>query len=917
MNSKLSSQLAMTLALSLGVAAPGFAQATNNEESDPASGDVVVLDAFEVTSGFAGSLAAAALIKQDQKVIAEVIAAEDIGKLPDVSIADALTRLTGLTTQRTNGRSQAISIRGLTGDFSTGLLNGREQVTTGLNRAVEFDQYPADLLSSVVVYKTAEADLTNQGLAGTIDLRTIRPLSKSGRVVGVNGYVQFTELGELTPGVDSIGNKFSVSYVDQNEAGTLGIAVGYSHSSTPFAGEQFQAWGYPQDGDGNYGLGGVKPYVRQSMLDRDGVMATLEFKPDDNIHTSLDLFVSKFGERQMLRGMEIPLIWSGATMQGTPTVEDGLYVDATMSNVQPVVRNDVFDRDAEPISIGWNLVVGADSAWPVTFDASYSRVTRDDLNIETWSGLGLRGNATTPDTMRIQLSPGQVPVITPTLSYADGSVLRLSDPQGWGSSDLPGNGMYGYLKGFQSKDELGQFQLSTRHDFDGGFFTDVEIGASYTDRYKRDGENPSGFLHTPNGELTLPLPPQVGTTDFSYLGIGKIYAYDPLAAWEDGVWGFRPNTDTGIVANRFQVREKVSQLYSQGSFERKLGDVNLIGNIGVRVIHTDQQSEGRSANGNSLNEVTDGDSYTDVAPSLNLNFDFGNDLYLRISAARQIARPRMFDMRASRTWGFDGSKVGNTDPNQSPWSGGGGNSQLRPWKSDAIDLSLEKYFAENRGYVAIAAFNKDLKNYIYEQQEVADFSSYPTPGGVQPSLDFGIISQPVNGEGGNVRGLEFTLSLASELINPDFKGFGVVLGGAYTDSSVQPWGPTGGDAPIAGLSRHVTQATIYYERHGFAARLSHRYRSENRQYITTFGVPNPGGDVNPNGGFSVAQPESIIDAQISYTLQGGAAEGLSFFLQAYNLNNEPLITYNNNDPRQVINYQTYGASYNLGFAYKF
>ncbi|MCF3648547.1 TonB-dependent receptor [Synoicihabitans lomoniglobus] len=915
MNTHLTPKFALALALSLGSGATGFSQ-TNAAAASDDDGDIVVLEAFQVTGGFAGSLAAAAEVKQKQAIIAEVISAEDIGKLPDISIADALTRLTGLTTQRTNGRSQAISIRGLSGDFSTGLLNGREQVSTGLNRAVEFDQYPADLLNSVVVYKTAEADLIGQGLAGTIDLQTIRPLSRTGRVVAMNGYYEWNQLGELTPGVSSTGNRFSVSYIDQNDDGTLGVAVGLSHSSKPFAGEQFQAWGYPTDGDGNFGLGGTKSYVRNSVLDRDGIMATIEYQPSDNLHMSFDVFASKFEERQMLRGMEIPLIWSGAAIQGDPTIVDGLATDLTMTNVQPVVRNDAFNREADPIAIGWNLVLGEESAWPVTFDASYSRVTRDDLNIETWSGLGLRGDAANPDTMRIQLAPGQLPVITPSLDYADGSVLKLSDPQGWGPDTLPGNGMYGYLKGFQSKDELGQLQLSTAHELD-GFFTNVEIGTSYTDRYKRDGENPSGYLHTPNGELTLALPPQIGTTDMSFLGMGEIYAYDPLKSYDNGVWGFSPNTDTGIVANRFQIREKVSQFYTEGDFERRLGDVNMTGNIGVRLIHTKQNSEGRSANGNTLNEVSDGDSYTDVSPSLNLNFDFGNDLYLRFSAARQIARPRMYDMRASRSWGFDGSKVDSNDPSQSPWSGGGGNSQLRPWKSDSIDLSLEKYFSQSRGYVAIAAFNKDLKNYIYEQQDVADFSSYPIPGGVQPTLSYGLISQPVNGEGGNVRGLEFTLSLASEMINPDFKGFGIVLGGAYTDSSVQPWGPDGGDAPIAGLSRKVTNTTVYYERGGFAVRLSHRYRSENRQYITTFGPPNPGGDVNPNGGFSVAQPESVLDAQLSYTLQDGPAEGLSVFLQAYNLSNEPLVTYNNDDPRQVINYQTYGASYSLGFAYRF
>lgn len=912
MITRINSKIALGLAFTLASGAAGFAQSADSENDE----DVITMQAFEVNAGFAGSLAAAAEVKLKQNIIAEVISAEDIGKLPDISIADSLTRLTGLTTQRTNGRSQAISIRGLSGDFSTGLLNGREQVSTGLNRAIEFDQYPADLLNSVVVYKTAEANLIGQGLAGTIDLQTIRPLDKTGRIVAASGYYEWNELGALTPGVSSTGNRFSVSYIDQNDAGTVGVAVGFSHSSKPFAGEQFQAWGYPTDGNGDYGLGGTKSYVRNSVLDRDGVMATLEFKPNENVHTSFDIFASKFGERQLLRGMEIPLIWSGASMQGTPTAQDGLLVDATMTNVQPVVRNDAFDRDAEPLAIGWNLVIGEDSEWPITFDASYSRVTRDDLNIETWSGLGLRGNATNPDTMRIQLAPGQVPVITSNLNYADGSVLKLTDPQGWGPNTLPGNGMYGYLKGFQSKDELGQLQLSTEHEMD-GFFTNIRMGASYTDRYKRDGENPSGFIHTPNGELTLPLPTQIGTTDMSFLGLGEIYAYDPLAAWETGVYGFTPNKDTGIVANRFQIREKVSQVYAQGQFEHRLGDVNMTGNIGLRVIDTDQSSEGRSANGNNLNEVKDGSSYTDVSPSLNLTFDFGNDLYLRASAARQIARPRMYDMRASRSWGFDPSLSGSNDLSRSPWSGGGGNSQLRPWESDSVDLSLEKYFTDNRGYIAVAAFNKDLKNYIYEQQSVADFSGYPIPGGVNTSLLSGLVSQPVNGEGGNVSGVEFTLSLASELINPDIKGFGLVLGGAYTDSSVQPWGPTGGDAPIAGLSRKVTNTTFYYERGGFAARLSHRYRSENRQYITTFGPPNPGGDVNPNGGFSVAQPESIFDAQVSYTVQDGPIEGMTFFLQAYNLGNEPLITYNNDDPRQVINYQTYGASYSLGASFKF
>ncbi|MBI2813842.1 MAG: TonB-dependent receptor [Opitutae bacterium] len=902
----------------LMLSAQTTAAAPDPAKKPDATGEVVVLEKFTVQAGFSGSLAAAAEMKQKQKVITEVIASEDIGKLPDISIADALTRLTGLTTQRSNGRSQAISIRGLTGDFSTGLLNGREQVTTGMNRAVEFDQYPADLLNSVVVYKTASPNLISQGLAGSIDLRTVRPLSKTGRIVAVNGYYEWNELGALTPSAKSTGNRFNFSYIDQLADGKVGIALGYSRSSKPFAGQQFQAWGYPTDSGGNFALGGMKPYVRNSVLDRDGFMGVFEYKPNNNIHSIVDIYYSKFEESQSLRGMEVPLaFWSSAVLQPGYTTSGGLITKATLTNVQPVLRNDTFVRNDKPIAIGWNLVIGKESAWPVTFDASYSKVAREDFNLELWAGIGSLGTPfTTADTMTVALTPGGIPVVTPTKNYTDGSILRISDPQGWQTWKFPATGAPGYYKGFQSKDELGQFKLSTRHKLS-RFFDAVELGFSYTDRYKKDGENPSGFPVLKSGAATAAMPASVGTTDFSYVGIGPIYAFDPLALFNSGVFNQVPNDGTDFIARRFQVREKVSQLYAQFDIDTKAGATPVTGNIGFRIIQTDQSSKGLSANGNTVNAVQAGDTYTQFAPSLNLNFDFTERSVMRFSLARQIARPRMYDLRASRTWGYNPTLSGSTSLSQSPWSGGGGNSALRPWVADSVDLSYEHYFKGNKGYVAVAGFAKKLRNFIYEQSALADFSGYPVSG-APPALRQGVVSQPMNGDGGNIRGLELTVSLASELLNENIRGFGVVIGGALTRSSIKPWGPTGGTAPIAGLSEKVANITAYYERHGFSARVSNRYRSANRQYITTFGPPNPSGDVNPNGGFSMAQPESVMDAQISYTFgKNSRMKNLSIFLQGYNLTNEPLVTYNNDDPRQVINYQKYGASYSFGAAYKF
>jgi len=893
-----------------------FAQAAS--QATAPTEDVLVLESYEVRAGFAGSLADAALMKKKQTVISEVIAAEDIGKLPDISIADALTRLTGITTQRSDGRSQQISIRGLNGDFIPGLFNGREQVTTSMNRAIDFDQYPADLLNAVVVYKTAAPSLTSQGIGGTVDLRTVRPLEKGGRVEAINGYYEWNALGALTPGAKATGNRFNLSYIDQFANRTVGVAFGYSHSSKPFAGQQFQAWGYPTDSAGNFALGGMKPYVRNSILDRDSWLGVIEYKPNENIHSTLDIFYSDFSENKLLRGMEVPLsYWSSAVIQPGSTTSGGLVTRSTLTNVQPIVRNDTFSREDKPIAIGWNLVLGAESEWPVTFDASYSKVKRNELNLELWAGIGSLGTPfTTADTMTVTLAPGQIPTVTTTKDYSNGSILRIGDPQGWQSWKFPTTGSPGYLKGFQSKDELGQFKLSTSHELS-GTFSAVEIGASYTDRYKRDGQDPSGFPVLANGAATAPMPPSVGITDFSYLGIGPIYAFDPWAYYNSGALRFVPNDGTDFVAQRFKVSEKVSQFYTQFEINTKAGNVPVTGNVGFRVLHTKQSSSGYSANGNTLTKVEDGDTYTQLAPSLNLNFDLTDQSVLRFSLARQIARPRMYDMRAARSFGYDTTKAGSTDINQSPWSGGGGNAALRPWVSDSVDLSFEHYFKENKGYVAVAGFYKKLRNFIYDQSAIADFTGYPIQG-TSPSLFQGAVTQPMNGDGGSIRGLEFSLVLASELFNENIKGFGVQFGAALTKSGIQPWGPTGGTAPIAGLSERVGQITFYYERFGWSARVSNRYRSANRQYITNFGAPNPSGDVNPNGGFSMAQPESVMDGQISYTFQKeGRLKNLSIFLQGYNLTNEPLVTFNNDDPRQVINYQKYGASYSFGAAYKF
>ncbi|HEX7111020.1 MAG TPA: TonB-dependent receptor plug domain-containing protein, partial [Mizugakiibacter sp.] len=288
------------------------AQATKKRGQEKATTE---LGAVKVT-GFRASVESAIATKRDSSSIVEVVTAEDIGKLPDVSIAESLSRLPGLTAQRVDGRAQVISIRGLGPDLSTALLNGREQVTTGDNRGVEFDQYPAELLSGVVVYKTPDATLVGQGLAGTVDMRTVRPLDQNKRVLAANARYEFNGQDSLNPDVSNHGYRASATYVDQFADHTFGVTFGIAAQSTPTQEQKFNSWGYPNVGSstGPFVIGGSKDYVSSNKLNRLGVLGTLEFKPSENFHSTLDLSYSDFDEAQHLRGIEFPLAWSSATL---------------------------------------------------------------------------------------------------------------------------------------------------------------------------------------------------------------------------------------------------------------------------------------------------------------------------------------------------------------------------------------------------------------------------------------------------------------------------------------------------------------------------------------------------------------------------------------------------------------------------
>ena len=880
------------------------------------AGDEQVIEEVVVT-GFRQSLVNAMELKRGSELIVEAISAEEIGKLPDNSIAEALTRLTGLAGQRLNGRQQVISIRGLAPDFSTALLNGRQQVSSGDNRGVEFDQYPSELLQAVVVYKTPEAGLTGQGLAGTVDMRTISPLEHGERTFAANVRNEWNEVSSLNPEISDDGLRYSLSYTDVSEDGTLGWALGYSHIASPSQRQAIDLWGYNSfdDAGGALLLTGGNAFARSGTLERDGVMAVLEYQPNDTLSSTIDVYSSSFEETTLARQIGLPLFppWQGKnqTTLSRHNVTDGLVTDGTYTNVKAVLSNNLEARDASMWAAGWNLEADLNDDWTATVDVSHSTIDRQDiiLGLNTGTGPDRAGEL---DTIDFSVGGG-APNFSALLDYSLPGATVLTSPQGWGGwgSGIPG-GQVGYDNRPSIDDELTQIRLSAERFLD-GTISSVSFGVQFDSRTKSRINSDEGFLALASGELSQEFT-STGSVTVPF-GLPAIATFDPVQMFERGTYRRVDNFHGGVLSGDWSVDEDISLAYLQFNIDTELGSTPVTGNFGVQVVNTDQSSIGSSANNGQalsaeaarLQTVTGGAKYTNYLPSLNLNFVVAEGQFLRFGLARTLARARMDEMRASRSVSFNASLANSTDQANSPWGGSGGNPELKPWVADSIDLSYELYFPDAAGYFALAAFYKDLRNYIYNLPKLVNFSEFPT-GDVTPALPTGFVERPANGEGGVLSGFELSLQVAGDVLAPTLQGFGAVLNASFTDSEI---GRGTGDpsTPLPGLSDTVYNITLYYEQGGFSARVSRNHRSDFLGEVQGFGSSRTLRSITE---------ENLVDAQLSYSFaEGGTLDGLTLYLQGTNLTNEPFTGFLNLDHRQVKDWQEYGATYFFGGSYRF
>ncbi|MCW2038978.1 TonB-dependent receptor [Xanthomonas campestris] len=913
---------ALSIAMAVAMA-PTLAAAQTAAPSDaPASteqnaGAVTELDKVQVT-GLRRAIEGAISVKRDSTSIVEAISAEDIGRLPDVSIAESLARLPGLAAQRVAGRAQVISVRGLSPDFSTTLLNGREVVSTGDNRSVEFDQYPSELVSGVTVYKTPDAGLVGQGLSGTVDMQTARPLSYNERVIAIGGRYQRNSLGKAA-NVDPYGNRFNVSYIDQFADRTIGMTIGYAHTDMPIQENQvglYEPWQQvnaqrqrPGVADGVYFSDGIKALRRTGNQKRDGVMATLQYRPSNAWTSTLDAFHTEAEQIDTANQFELNLsnynggYTPGLNITDVRVNDRNTFLGGNASGVYPLVRGMYNKREDKIDAFGWNNEITA-GAVKIVADLNYSKATRDELNLENNLQLAPMPQL---DTVGVAVNGNGFSQLSPGLNYSNPDALFLTNT-------IYGSG-YGKVPRVEDVLKGARLQASFPMPDALSWFSDLDVGVNYAHREKQKTQPEGNITLGAQGEATVAADLQYAPVNLGFAGIGALPAWNVPAAVSRYML-FNPSDDASfLVSKAWTVEEKITTAWLRANLDTEWGVVGVRGNIGVQLQSADQSSQANYWDasqpvGSEVRPIDDGKTYRDWLPSLNLAFQFPYEQTLRFALAKQVARPRVDQLRASLEFGVDTS---TGRPGAS-----GGNPMLDPWRANALDISYEKYFAD-RAYVAAAFFYKDLKSYIYTQsRDNYDFSAlvagYVPPPGSAPVLTTGTFSAPFNGKGGTLRGLELTASLPLDLVFAPLEGFGIQASATFNDSDVQIRDPESassvGDGAISlpGLSKRVYNLTAYYEHKGFEARVSQRRRSD---FIGEIG------NFNGNRTLRYVVGENITDAQISYNFADTSSlAGLTLLLQASNLSNSPYRTYAETKDRP-LEYIEWGRTFVLGVNYKF
>lgn len=776
--------------------------------------------------------------------VADVISADAVGRFPDQNLADALGRVPGISIERDQGQARYVSFRGSPKRYTTTAFNGVDVPGVENGRIPRFDAYPSVIASQIVANKAITADMPGESISGYINVKTFAPGDVDGLAFSMELGVGKQDLGDG----DMSKTNARLSYSNDK----FGVLIyGSENSREQVTDNREMEYGSTSS------RGSLAPNqleFRNYLLERtdEAYGGTVEFYLDNGGKVYASTTNTQFTDEEERNH------WYFYFPSGLP---DNKGV-SPIADMRYLLQNGFYDNQTNVNTIGADLVFGE---WDL--EAKYSDIeTKNDTWLPFVFLNGKRGDPELTDV---------------SYDFSDPWDPVLSFDENIGDVRYPTNLTVDAIGGLDIDTDQFKFDASRANKL--GV---IKAGFKYDSRDATGGGAPLQTIasgpHITQDQIALT---RYGSwnTEFtnsinaSYVDNKEIY--NQMVA--DGL--VKPDFEADEV---LEIQETILSAYLMQTIDMDWGNVVL----GIRVEDTDYETTGIKLVGAVAQPLKVNQNYTNYLPSAHLNWDLREDQKLRFSWSTGISRPTYIEARAAGSISEIGESVS------------GGNPELDEEKSWGIDVAWEWYFNE-ASILSVTAFHRSIDNVIAESTVKVKGSVYSDIAGPD---DFWDLSSFDNGKDGKLNGLELAYTARLDnYVDGFWSGFGMEANLAAISSEYTT--PDGLKFDLPGQSDLSYNVSLFYEDHGFMARLSYRYRDAFADETETGAV----------FGFTEAiywDEQSRVDLAMRYDLEPLIGSKASLFLNVNNLTNESDRQYAGNLWKPV-RIESYGSRYLAGIRF--
>jgi iron complex outermembrane recepter protein len=853
-----------------------------------------------VVNGQLLSTQAAIAAKRNATSVVEVISADDLGKIPDATVADALARVPGLSVivNQETGEGQYVTIRGLSGTYNATMVNGVRvaQTDTG-SRDVSLNLLPPNGLAEIRVTKTLTPDQDGDAIGGTINFRTPTAFDfKNGQILrawlsgGFNSYARNSgEDAALYQGQLDFGRRFADDRFGIFVSGNYGVTHGNSQETENDGEWEPYVWRKNSTetiSQTNMHLPGIDLDYRRFKQTRWGGNASFDYHGDS---TQLYLrgqyaHLEKVGtndytDYRSRKSARLTQVNPEDTSLRQP--EDMITGnDAKLGNVYGYTTKQIVDvdgdgriTDADRKSKQYWSLNGRSGVWdPKTFQFARSFETQDYTQYLATVQVG---GTTGIDKLKLtydlsysggtQETPGQYSV-----SYNCDACTYPLNATGidWVSHDprFPHASLPAYaanverdptllpmdgagLSRWKQSDHRWAAKLDARYDL-GGLIDHVQVGGKWLRSSRSYDSTPvwnGDFSGTSLDGKSLGASGLIQKNVNSILGgeyyYGAVLSRQAVIAAINAAIAAQPGSltsGTDLLRDDRSGRETIAAGYALADI--KAGAVDIV--AGGRVEHRDTYNHFWSDDGDKSGFDSTSRGYTVFLPSVTANWRPDD---------RHVYRAALWTGYSPPEYGYlsSGQSVGRDKATNEIISISRGNPDLKPARSTNADVSLE-WYPDASSQLSLAGYYKHIRNFIFTNGSQVDAAT--KSGTIE-------ITQPQNGKTAEVYGFELGVIKQLQGLAAPFDGFG--LEGNLT---VQHSAADSGQAYRGGKKMRFVNtphllynAAITYQKYGIEMKLSYNYRGK---YIE---------DLRDNAVDKWVQHNRSVDFHSRYNITGNIA----------------------------------------------